>query len=129
MSSPRIDAEVLAGDSFVNPEIRRLAEEVVELRKQTALDRQSREASQAEFARLNLELNEAKGKEQILGARYDEVCKALNNKHTQIAALLGEIASAAIAAGMMDPARRGSLDGPNAIQFLRLITEQYEAMK
>jgi hypothetical protein len=30
---------------------------------------------------------------------------------------------------MMDPARRGLLDGPNAIQCLRLITEQYEAMK
>lgn len=103
--------------------------ELLALRKQAALDRQSREASQIEFAKLNRELNEVKAEEQVLGARYDEVCKALNNKHTQIAALLSEIASAAIAAGMMDPARRGSLNGPNAIQFLRLITEQYEAMK
>jgi hypothetical protein len=82
--------------------------ELLALRKQTALDRQSREASQAEFARLNLELNE---------------------ERSRIGVLLDETASAAIAAGMMDPARRGSLDGPNAIQFLRLIAEQYEAMK
>jgi predicted CopG family antitoxin len=34
--------------------------ELLALRKQTALDRQSREASQAEYARLNRELNEAK---------------------------------------------------------------------
>jgi hypothetical protein len=106
MSFP-IDIESMLGP-FGDPQTRRLAEEVIALRKQIALDRQSREASQAEFARLNRELNE---------------------ERSRIGVLLDEIASAAIAAGMMDPARRGSLDGPNAIQFLRLITEQYEAMK
>jgi uncharacterized membrane protein YebE (DUF533 family) len=79
--------------------------ELLTLRKQTALDRQSREASQAEFARLNLELNE---------------------ERSRVAVLLDEIASAAIAAGMMDPARRGLLDGPNAIQFLRQMKEEFE---
>jgi hypothetical protein len=75
------------------------------LRKQGLLDRQSRDASQAEFARLNRELNE---------------------ERSRVGVLLDEIASVAIAAGMMDPARRGSLDGPNAIQFLRQMKEEFE---
>jgi hypothetical protein len=103
--------------------------ELLALRKQTALDRQSRAASQVEFARLNLELNEAKETARKLATMYDETSKALGEERSRIGVLLDETASAAIAAGMMDPARRGSLDGPNAIQFLRLIAEQYEAMK
>lgn len=128
MSIAAIDVESMLGP-FGDPQTRRLAEEVIELRKQTALDRQSREASQSEFARLNLELNEAKETARKLATMYDETSKALGEERSRVGVLLDEIASAAITAGMMDPARRGSLGGPNAIQFLRLITEQYEATK
>lgn len=107
MSLLPIDIESMLGP-FGDPQTRRLVEEVIDLRKQAALDRQSREASQAEFARLNRELNEARVRTGVL---------------------IDEIANAAIAAGMMDPERRSALDGPNAIQFLRLITEQFEGTK
>lgn len=103
--------------------------ELDSLRKQTAFDRQSREASQAEFARLHREVNAAKDTARKLSAMCDETRDLLRAERVRIGVLLDEIASAATAAGIMDPGRRGSLDGPNAIQFLRLITEQYEAMK
>lgn len=46
-----------------------LCDEVIALRKQVALDAESRKASQAEFARLNRELNEAN--ETIVGMRSE----------------------------------------------------------
>ena len=163
MSLLPIDVESMLGP-FGDPQARRLAEEVIALRKQAALDRQSREASQTEFARLNRELNDvrealAHRDSDVASARREaaslraeltkcyqelnatwetskkvaderaEFLDALDEQHGRIGVLLDEIASTAIAAGMMDPARRGSLDGPNAIQFLRLMTEQYEAMR
>lgn len=106
-----------------------LCREVLALRKQAALDRHSREASQVEFARLNRELNEAKATARKYESLRDGTLELLGEARWRVGNLLDEIASTAIAAGMMDPARRGSLDGPNAIQFLRLMTEQYEAMK
>jgi len=94
-----------------------IARELYDLRKQAALDRQPREASQAEFARLNRELNEAKARARDVESMHAATLEVLGEERWRIGNLLDEIASAAIAAGMMDPARRGSLDGPNAIQF------------
>ena len=146
MSIAAIDVESMLGP-FGDPQTRRLAEEVIELRKQTALDRQSREASQSEFARLNRELNEATDTAQKLGALYSESANALFEERSRardvestlagtleelwterarIGALLDEIASVAIAASMMDPACRGLLDVTKAIQFLRQTKEEYE---
>jgi hypothetical protein len=124
MSFP-IDIESMLGP-FGDPQTRRLAEEVIALRKQIALDRQSREASQAEFARLNRELNEAKDTARKISEAHGELFSLLVEERSRIGVLLDEIASAAIAAGMMDPARRGLLDGPNAIQFLRQMKEEFE---
>jgi predicted CopG family antitoxin len=100
--------------------------ELLALRKQTALDRQSRESSQAEYARLNRELNEAKDTARKISEAHGELFSLLVEERSRIGVLLDEIASAAIAAGMMDPARRGLLDGPNAIQFLRQMKEEFE---
>lgn len=106
-----------------------VCDELIALRKQAELDRQSREASQAEFGRLNRELNEAKAATRNMSALHDEDNAALREERWRIGNLLDEIASTAIAAGMMDPERRGSLDGPNAIQFLRQIKAEYEARR
>ncbi len=88
-----------------------LCAEVLSLRKQADLDRQSREASQREFARLNRELNEAR--ETAEDARH------------KVGVLLHEIAHVAIAHGMMRP-DAPPLDGPNAILFLHQIREREE---
>ena len=45
--------------------------EIIALRKQAELDRQSREASQAEIARLNRELNEAKARVETMGEQLE----------------------------------------------------------
>lgn len=79
MSLLPIDVESMLGP-FGDPQTRRLAEEVVELRKQAALDRQSREASQVEFERLNRELNEARETARKLGTMLDEAYRALGRR-------------------------------------------------
>ncbi len=79
--------------------------------KSADLDRQSREASQREFARLNRELNEAR--------------EAAEDARHKIGVLLHEIAHVAIAHGMMRP-DAPPLDGPNAILFLQQMREQEE---
>ena len=55
-------------------------DELLALRKQAELDRQSREASQAEFARLNRELNEARETARKLGTMLDEAYRALGRR-------------------------------------------------
>lgn len=106
-----------------------VARELHDLRKQAAIDRQTREASQAEFARLNREVNEAKDRARDVESMHAATLEVLGEERWRIGKLLDEIASTAIAAGMMDPTRRDSLDGPNAIQFLRQIKTEYEARR
>jgi succinate dehydrogenase/fumarate reductase flavoprotein subunit len=64
--------------------------EIIALRKQAILDRQSREASQVEFARLNRELNEAKEK---LAVVYRETRQLLDEEHASIKSLRDKLES------------------------------------
>lgn len=78
MSWSNAELEALASLTTASGE---LAMELLALRKQTALDRQSREASQAEFARLNRQRNVAiadrdkwQGLAELLGEMTKTLC-------------------------------------------------------
>lgn len=78
-----------------------------------------------EFARLNRELNEARNRDREHSAVANGYSLLLDRERQRISALLDAIGEAAIAAGMMDPARRGGLDGPSALMFLNYIADSF----